>query len=78
MSNETAKPGSLFVCCACGKTSTTIYGFDELTGESTASRGWDESCMLNAKEFAVDLLDWNDTRTRVVAVNGTAKGTGDE
>jgi hypothetical protein len=34
--------------------------------------------MLNAKEFAVDLLDWNDTRTRVVAVNGTAKGTGDE
>jgi hypothetical protein len=72
MSNETARPGFLFVCCACGKASTTSYGFETVgpfaTGKSTASPGWDESCMLNAQEFAVDLLEWNGDRTRVVAV----------
>lgn len=37
----------IWVCGACGKTSRTQYGFDE-ANVSTAMRGWDESCMLNA------------------------------
>lgn len=71
MSNETAKEGHLFVCCACGKTSTTRYGFKTVGGfstESTASPGWDESCMLNAHEFALNRLVFNETGTRVVKV----------
>jgi hypothetical protein len=43
MSDRVAPEGHMFVCTACGKTSTTRYGID---GER--SRGWDESCMLNA------------------------------
>lgn len=65
--NTQAADGHLFVCCACGKTSTRRYGFDE-DGKSTATPGWDESCMLNAREFAVDRLMWNATKTRVVEV----------
>jgi hypothetical protein len=34
-------PDSVYVCCACGKTSDDKYG------EKNASPGWDESCMLN-------------------------------
>lgn len=72
MSNKTAEPGNLFVCCACGKTSTTRYGFNDanplLTPKSTASPGWDESCMLNAREFPVDRLVWDKSRTHVVEV----------
>ncbi len=36
-----APEGQVYVCGACGKTSTTRYGLD-------AKNGWDESCMLNA------------------------------
>jgi hypothetical protein len=32
-----------FVCAACGKTSSTKYGFG-----GTANPGWDTSCMLNS------------------------------
>jgi hypothetical protein len=67
MPNQVAKEGHLFVCLACGKTSTTSYGFDD-TGQSTASPGWDESCMLNAEEIRVDRLCWNTDRTRVLSV----------
>ncbi len=59
--NYPADEGNIFVCCACGKTSTYRYGFDE-SGKSTASKGWDESCMLNAQEFPVRLLEWDGTR----------------
>ena len=38
-----AKPGTVWVCGACGKTSTDLYGM-----EGKHSPGWDESCMLNA------------------------------
>ncbi len=38
-----AKPGTVWVCAACGKTSTDLYGM-----EGKHSRGWDESCMLHA------------------------------
>jgi hypothetical protein len=71
MSNRTAKDGHLFVCCACGRTSTTRYGFESVggsAGKSTASPGWDESCMLNAQEFPVERLVWNETKTRVIEV----------
>ncbi len=68
MSNKTASEDNLFVCCACGKTSTTRYGFDE-SNRSTASPGWDESCMMNAQEFPKDSLVWNEGRTRVVKVD---------
>ena len=61
--DRTAKEGHLFVCCACGKISETRYGID-----GKRSRGWDESCMLNAREFPTDSLVWNDDKTRVVEV----------
>ena len=38
-----APSGHIYVCGACGKTSTTRYGFD-----GTAMDGWDESCAMNA------------------------------
>lgn len=56
MSNETAKPGKVFVCMACGKQSRDKYGFDPI------SRGWDESCMLNSQELPLDKLDITDGR----------------
>jgi hypothetical protein len=65
--NRNATDGHLFVCCACGKTSTTEFGFDA-AGKSTASPGWDESCMLNEHEFPIAALVWNDDMTRVVEV----------
>jgi hypothetical protein len=40
--NEIADAGEVFVCGACGKRSKDLYGFQKI------SRGWDESCMLNA------------------------------
>jgi hypothetical protein len=72
--NERADEGHLFVCCACGKTSTTRYGFERIEGRdvSTASPGWDESCMLNASEFAIDRLVGNEDKTRVVSVGPKA------
>lgn len=42
-----AQSGQVWVCGACGKTSTTRYGVDA-DGNSVASGGWDESCLLNA------------------------------
>jgi hypothetical protein len=41
-SNRVALPGYVWVCGACGKTSRDRYGHERI------SRGWDESCMLNA------------------------------
>ena len=44
MSDRFAPEGAIWVCAACGKTSKyDSYGID---GEH--SRGWDESCALNA------------------------------
>lgn len=40
--NVVAAEGTVWVCAACGKTSRDRYG------EQRISRGWDESCMLNA------------------------------
>lgn len=37
-----ANPDQIWVCGACGKTSTTKYGFN-----GTSQHGWDESCMMN-------------------------------
>ncbi len=77
--NKTAEPDHLFVCCACGKASTTAYGFEGGNGllpmKSTASPGWDESCMLNAQEFPIDQLVWNADKTRVVEVKETDHGS---
>lgn len=38
-----AKPGTIWVCSACGKTARDRYGI-----EGEHDRGWDESCMLKA------------------------------
>ena len=62
MSDEIAPKGTRFVCLACGKTSSTRYGFD-----GTADRGWDPSCMMNAvlcrpstsRERLMDGLPWH-------------------
>jgi hypothetical protein len=40
--NHVAPEGQVYVCAACGKTSRDKYGFQKI------SRGYDESCMLNA------------------------------
>lgn len=71
--NQQAAVGCIFVCCACGKVSATKFGFIDVDGEfrSTASPGWDESCMLKARSFPLDQLEWNDTHTRVVKIRDT-------
>jgi len=38
-----AEQGQVWVCGACGKTHSDLYGID-----GGGSSGWDESCMLNA------------------------------
>jgi hypothetical protein len=38
-----AANGAIWVCCACGKTHSYLYGV-----EGSGSAGWDESCSLNA------------------------------
>ena len=43
MSDRFARPGTIWVCGACGKTATDQYGI-----EGEHSPGWDESCMLNS------------------------------
>lgn len=40
--HRVAKDGFVFVCRACGKQSKDNFGYQSI------SRGWDESCMLNA------------------------------
>jgi hypothetical protein len=42
-----AADGQVYVCGACGKTSSTRYGFDA-NGRTVSAHGWDESCALNA------------------------------
>jgi hypothetical protein len=42
VSNTVADQGLIFVCSACGKQSRDRYG------DQAVSRGWDESCVLNA------------------------------
>jgi hypothetical protein len=44
---DLAPEGKTWVCCACGKTSRSRYGFDA-QNKSVAMHGWDESCMLHA------------------------------
>jgi hypothetical protein len=66
--NDKAPDGKVFVCQACGKVSRYRYGFDDANkdydaqGRKYSSRGWDESCMLNAEitdvaELSEDLRD---------------------
>ena len=50
-----APDGCIYVCCACGKTSPTRYGFDA-RNRNVAMPGWDESCMCNAALFRKDDL----------------------
>lgn len=45
-----APDGQVYVCGACGKTSTTRYG-------RGATNGWDESCMLHAVLCHVEKMD---------------------
>lgn len=63
--NQQAKPGHLWVCMACGRTSDWKYGgYDADDGMETfgsvwqhsATRGWDISCMMRAVELPVTRL----------------------
>lgn len=60
--DRVAPEGRLWVCLACGKTSTDRYGDD---GEHSA--GWDESCMMNSRLFDKSALVYSGGR--VVHVN---------
>lgn len=60
-----APDGSVFVCSACGKVSTTRYGFtgsDPGPYTSTASPGWDASCAMHAVlikvAHVIEPTDW--------------------
>lgn len=56
-SERFATAGSLWVCLACGKTAEDRFGI-----EGKHSKGWDESCMLNAQLFPESQLVYNDDR----------------
>jgi hypothetical protein len=43
MADSKALPDCIWVCGACGKTSSTRYG-----GPGLSEKGWDASCMMNA------------------------------
>jgi hypothetical protein len=68
--NRPAREGFLFVCGACGKTSTWRYGFASigqfnlLNPETpvVTSPGWDESCMLNASEVEIERIVYENGR----------------
>ena len=60
--NSIAPVGQVFVCEACGKRSRDIIG------EQCISRGWDESCMLNAILCYEDKLVFNKDGTMVIKV----------
>lgn len=59
--NRVAPDGFVYVCMACGKRSRDKYGDQPL------SRGWDESCMLNAECIEETLLVM-DIHGRVIRV----------
>jgi len=42
-----AKPGTVWVCNMCGRSSRTRYGFDS-NNCSCADQGWDAGCMMNS------------------------------
>lgn len=52
-----APPGTIWVCGACGKTAEDRYGI-----EGEKSRGWDESCMMNAVLCMKDSLEYDGGR----------------
>ena len=54
-----APKGKVWVCCACGKTEKDLYG---------STRGWDESCMLNAVMVDEDRLVLSSDGKRVVRI----------
>lgn len=51
-----APEGCIYVCCACGKTSPTRYGFDA-KNKNVGMPGWDESCMSNSRLFRIEDLE---------------------
>jgi len=76
MPNSFAPKGAIFVCGACGKTSSNLYG--------DGSRGWDASCMLNAvlcdevKRFASNgMLVYHAATVEPLDAALTTKGGGD-
>jgi len=59
--NEIADAGKVFLCLACGKRSRDLFGYQKVDS------GWDESCMLNAREIEESKLTI--VNNRVVKVN---------
>lgn len=74
MDGRYAPEGKLWVCCACGKTSTDLYGDhnNPVVERVEISPGWDESCILNARLFPVGALVYDGAR--VVKVNASKGG----
>lgn len=69
--NQVAPDGYVFVCGACGKRSRDVFG------EQRVSRGWDESCMLNAvlcHEGSIEFDASGDDDRRVVAATAVKEG----
>jgi hypothetical protein len=66
--NEIAKEGQIFVCSACGKMSSDLYG------EQKISRGWDQFCSLNAILCLEDKLEYDiNGRVKYVPEDGIVR-----
>lgn len=59
-----ARPGTLWICAACGKKHTDRYGQG-----GRGSYGWDESCMMNAVLCYEERKPGDDGVFRYEAVN---------
>ena len=57
---DLAPEGQTWVCCACGKTARSRYGFDA-EGNRTTRQRWDESCAMNAELFSNTRLVFGDS-----------------
>lgn len=63
--NEVAGEDKLFVCLQCGKWSKTLSG-----NTKHVSRGWDESCIMNAVEVPLEDLTFSDDGNTAIEVRG--------
>ena len=46
--NRKAPEGHIYICTACGRTSSWRYGFDD-KGDRTSDGNWDESCTMKCE-----------------------------
>ena len=60
-----APEGKIWVCLACGKVSKDLFGSNN---PEETTRGWDESCVLNAQLFDTDKLVFDVDSGRVTEI----------